>query len=89
MAYSPLATNDGVSEDGERIVENKALKTLGERKGGFSAAQIAIAWSVNSGFVCIPKSVTPSRIQQNLKAGSIVLDEEEMKAVKALDENKR
>ena len=41
--------------------------------------QVCIAFALHRGMVVIPKTVTPSRITENLKATEIKLDAEDMK----------
>ncbi len=50
-----------------------------------SPAQVLIAWSVRSGFCCLPKSVNPERIGQNLVGASLPLDDEDMGRLRELD----
>ncbi|EAW09954.1 aldo/keto reductase family protein [Aspergillus clavatus NRRL 1] len=71
-AYSPLAHGYWLDEP--------VLKTLGE-KYGKSAAQVMIRWSLQKGFVPLPKSVTPSRIQENADVFDFQLSEEDMQAL--------
>ncbi|PWY87474.1 aldo-keto reductase [Aspergillus heteromorphus CBS 117.55] len=72
QAYSPLAHGTRM---GERV-----LKDLGA-KYGKSPAQIMIRWGLQKGFVPLPKSVTPSRIQENAEVFDFELDEDDMKAL--------
>ena len=51
--------------------------------------QICIAFQLHRGVVVIPKSVTPSRILENLKATEVDLDEEDMIKLKELDQDCR
>jgi alcohol dehydrogenase (NADP+) len=45
-----------------------------------------IAWHVNRGISAIPKSVTPSRLRENLAAAQIVLNKADMRRIAALDQ---
>jgi len=60
--------------------EDKLLKPLME-KYGKSAAQILLRWSLQKGFVPLPKSVTPSRIEENAKIYDFELTPEEVKSL--------
>lgn len=51
--------------------------------------QIIIAWGLARNVIMIPKSVTPSRIEENFKAKDIVLTEEEIEAINQLNRGKR
>jgi diketogulonate reductase-like aldo/keto reductase len=61
-AYSPL----GKLADGQRLsTVPELVKVVAQT--GFSLAQILIAWGIQRGYVVLPKSFTPSRIEQNFK----------------------
>ena len=55
------------------------------KKHGKTPAQAIIRWHLERGFVVIPKSVTPSRIRQNIDVFDFRLDEDDLKAMAALD----
>ena len=50
-----------------------------------SPAQVVLAWHLAHGIVTIPKSVTPSRIVENLAAVELTLTADEVAAIDALD----
>ncbi|KAJ9111497.1 hypothetical protein QFC22_006524 [Naganishia vaughanmartiniae] len=77
-AYCPLgSTNSPLLKDEELM---KIAK-----KNGVSVATILISYQVNRGVVVLPKSVTPSRITDNLK--TIKLDEDDMKTLNEMAAN--
>ncbi|CAK5265791.1 unnamed protein product, partial [Mycena citricolor] len=51
-------------------------------------AQVLLRWSLQKGFVPLPKSETPSRIHSNAKLYDFELDEEDMSALDAMDQGK-
>ncbi|KAI0082045.1 Aldo/keto reductase [Panus rudis PR-1116 ss-1] len=51
-------------------------------------AQILIRWSLQRGFVPLPKSATPSRIQSNAKVYDFELDDEDMRQLDSIDKGK-
>ncbi|KAF7321818.1 hypothetical protein MKEN_00703700 [Mycena kentingensis (nom. inval.)] len=51
-------------------------------------AQVLIRWSLQKGFVPLPKSATPSRIHSNANLYDFELTDEEMAALDALDRGK-
>ncbi|KJA17444.1 hypothetical protein HYPSUDRAFT_46386 [Hypholoma sublateritium FD-334 SS-4] len=61
-AYSPLGS-DGKVKESLQIPEVQAVA----KELGITPAQAYISWHVQRGTVVLPKSVTPSRIEENLK----------------------
>jgi len=71
-AWSPLVR-------GERMSEKVLEPLIGSHKK--SAAQILLRWSLQQGFVPLPKSVNPSRIEENADIFDFELTAEEMKTL--------
>lgn len=71
-AYCPLVRN--------QRSEEKSLKPL-IAKYRKTAAQILLRWSLQRGFVPLPKSVTPTRIEENADVFDFELTEEDMKSL--------
>lgn len=78
MAFSPLGSQNQVPSTGEKVSENAVLNEIAN-KGGYTLAQVLIAWGVRRGYVVLPKSSTPSRIVSNFK--SISLSDDEFAAI--------
>lgn len=78
-AYCPLTR-------GERF-ENPTLLDVAQRVGK-SVAQVLIRWSLQSGFVPLPKSDTAARIQQNADVFDFELSDADMAKIDALNEDK-
>ena len=74
-AYSPLGVG--------RVFQVPEMQALAE-KYGRSIAQICIRWSLQRGYLPLPKSVTPSRIADNLKVFDFSLEEADVQAIAAL-----
>lgn len=55
------------------------------KKYGKTAAQILIRWSLQKGFVPLPKSVTLSRIDENADVYDFELTSEDMKTLETGD----
>ncbi|RPD78335.1 Aldo/keto reductase [Lentinus tigrinus ALCF2SS1-7] len=51
-------------------------------------AQILLRWSLQHGFMPLPKSATPARIQSNARLYDFSLNEEDMRRLDALDQGK-
>ena len=64
-AYSPLGVG--------KIFEVPEMKALAE-KYGKSIAQICIRWSLQRGYLPLPKAVTPSRIKENTQVFDFELE---------------
>ncbi|MEU7468577.1 aldo/keto reductase [Streptomyces sp. NPDC044984] len=80
-AWSPLGSGKG-------ILEIPAIVAIA-RKHGRTAAQVVLRWHLQLGNVVIPKSVTPSRIEENIDVFGFSLDAEDLAAISALNEDRR
>ncbi|GAA4893402.1 aldo/keto reductase [Streptomyces coeruleoprunus] len=80
-AWSPLGQGRG-------LLEVPAVVAVA-RKHGRTPAQVVLRWHLQLGNVVIPKSVTPSRIRENIDVFGFELDAEDMAAFAALDEGRR
>jgi 2,5-diketo-D-gluconate reductase A len=56
---------------------------------GKTPAQVALRWHIQRGDVVFPKSVTPSRVEENFAIFDFELDESAMAAISALDRGER
>lgn len=79
-AYSPLAH--------AQAMDNQTIAGIA-KKHGKTYAQIMLRWLVEKGFVIIPKSVTPARIQENIAVFDFKLDKDDMKALETQDQDLR
>ena len=79
-AWSPLGRG-GVLQD-ETIIK------IAE-KYGKSAAQVVLRWHLQHDILVIPKSVTPSRIEENANIFDFVLSSEDMTVIDSLNRNQR
>ncbi|MER7872262.1 aldo/keto reductase [Streptomyces malaysiensis] len=75
-AWSPLGQGKGLLEDPK-------LAAIAE-KHGKSPAQVVLRWHLDLGNVVIPKSVTPSRIKENIDVFDFQLDSEDLAAIDSL-----
>ena len=74
-AYSPLGVG--------KVFEVPQMKDLA-RKYGKSIAQIAIRWSLQRGYLPLPKSVTASRIRENTQIFDFRLEDEDVELIAGL-----
>jgi 2,5-diketo-D-gluconate reductase A len=80
--WSPLGNGNA------GLLENEKLKVIGEAHQK-TVAQVILRWHLQEGFCVIPKSVTPSRIEENFDVFDFKLSEDEMDIVRSLDTGKR
>ncbi|MBM6581116.1 aldo/keto reductase [Microvirga sp. BT689] len=67
-----------------RILTDETLAAIG-RKYGKTPAQVILRWHLDNGFTVIPKSVTPSRIRENVDVFDFTLDADDRRAIEGLD----
>lgn len=82
-SYGPLMKGgvfEGIWQEGLSKIADQHNATI---------PQIIIAWGLARNVIMIPKSVTPSRIEENFKAKDIVLTEEEIEEINQLNRGKR
>ena len=78
QAYSPLTKG--------RRLDHPALNVLAHELGR-SPAQILIRWSLQRGFVVLPKSATRTRVLENAAVFDFELDPAQLARLDALEEN--
>ncbi|MED0665805.1 aldo/keto reductase [Pseudobacillus badius] len=80
-AWSPL-------EQGGDVLKDAVIQQIAEvhRK---SPAQVVLRWHIQNGTIVIPKSVTPSRIEENFHVFDFELSQEEMTEINGLNRNRR
>ncbi|MFF2124423.1 aldo/keto reductase [Streptomyces olivochromogenes] len=80
-AWSPLGSGKG-------LLEVPAIIAIAQ-KHNRTPAQIVLRWHIQLGNIVIPKSVTPSRIKENIDVFDFSLDTEDIAAISALNEDRR
>jgi 2,5-diketo-D-gluconate reductase A len=80
-AWSPIGQGKGVID--EPTIEGIA------KKHDKTGAQVTLRWHVQLGNIVFPKSVTPSRIQENFDIFDFELSDEEMSAIGELERAER
>nr|WP_201778901.1 aldo/keto reductase [Streptomyces sp. 150FB] len=80
-AWSPLGQGKG-------LLDIPTVVAIA-RKHGKTPAQVVLRWHLQLGNVVIPKSVTPSRIRENIDVFGFELDADDLAAFSALDEGRR
>jgi len=79
-AYSPLGR-------GELLRDARITKIAD--KYGKTPAQVLLRWALQKGMIVIPKASSEPHLRDNLGALGWELDEEDMAAIEAMNENKR
>ncbi|MET0694056.1 MAG: aldo/keto reductase [Propionibacteriaceae bacterium] len=79
-AWSPL----GLGED----LNNPTITQLAEQYDR-TAAQVIIRWHLQQGRIVFPKSVTPSRIEENFGVFDFELSDTDLEAIDAVNHNNR
>lgn len=80
-AWSPLGQGKG-------LLDEPAVAKVAARHGR-TAAQVVLRWHLQLGNVVIPKSVTPSRIRENIDVFDFALADEDLAELAALDDGTR
>ena len=75
-AWSPIAQG--------AVLGDPAIQAVADEVGK-STAQVVLRWHVQRGDIIFPKSTTPSRMKENFEIFDFELDEQQMKALTALD----
>lgn len=83
VAYSPLGNLRHKGTEHDTPLNDPVVASLA-KKHGKSPAQIILRWGVQHGHVVLPKSVTPSRIRENIAIFDFELSKEDMEAMRAL-----
>jgi diketogulonate reductase-like aldo/keto reductase len=79
-AYAPLVK--------AHRMDHPVLRRVARRHGA-TPAQVLVRWALEQGFVVLPKSVRPARIQENASVFGFALDREDQAALAGLDDGYR
>lgn len=80
-AWSPLGSGHGLLEDPSLVKIAQSHDV--------TPAQVVLRWHLDNGSIVIPKSVTPSRIRENLDVFGFALTDEDRAAITGLDKHER
>ncbi|MER0242906.1 aldo/keto reductase [Streptomyces sp. HSW2009] len=80
-AWSPLGSGKG-------LLDEPTIAAIAT-KHGKSPAQVVLRWHLQLGTIVIPKSVTPSRIRENIDVFDFALDADDLAAIAGLDQGRR
>jgi len=79
-AWSPIAQG--------KVLDDPAVTAVAADVGR-TAAQVVLRWHIQRGEIVFPKSVTPSRVQENFALFDFELTDDQMAAVTALNRDER
>lgn len=87
-AFAPLGSFDRPAimkmENEPILIQQPIILEIAE-KHNVTPAGVLLAWGVSRGICLIPKSTTPSRIEENLTATNITLDQEDIEKIQTLN----
>lgn len=89
-AYSPLGSPDRpwAKADDPQLLDDQKLRQIAQ-KYGKTPAQIVLRYQIQRGNITIPKSVTPSRILENISIFDFNLSPEDVSYIDSFDCNGR
>ena len=76
-AYCPIRRGDGLN--------SPIIKEIAKNKG-CTPAQVLVRWSIQKGYIPLPKSDNPERIKENCRVFNFELLQEEVASLDELDE---
>lgn len=85
---SPLGNLDPNNLTAPCVIRDETIAKIAA-KHGKSPAQVVIRWSLQMGNVVIPKTVTLSRLSENMNVFDFELTQEDMAAIARLGEEKK
>jgi 2,5-diketo-D-gluconate reductase A len=83
-----LTESWGPIGQGKGLLENEHVQAVAQAKGR-TPAQVVLRWHLQLGLVVIPKSVTPSRIAENIALFDFELSEDDMATIARVDTGER
>jgi alcohol dehydrogenase (NADP+) len=87
-AYAPLGSFDRPAimkmENEPILIKNPLVLAIAE-KHNITPAGVLLAWGLSRGICLIPKSTTPSRIEENLTATEVTLDQIDIEKIQSLN----
>jgi D-xylose reductase len=91
-AFSPLGAASyfalGMAAEKESVMNEPVIRQAAERHRK-SPAQVLLRWGIQRGTAVIPKTTRVERLRENLDVFAFELTSEEMKAISALNRDRR
>lgn len=90
QAWSPIGGVYGWAGDGGAMppLEHEGIRAIAAAHSR-SSAQVILRWHLQEGRAVIPKSVTPSRIRENVAVFDFDLSDAEMQTIRSIDTDRR
>ena len=90
--FSPLGASSyvslGMAGADESVLDQAPVRDAA-RQHGKTPAQVVLRWGVQRGTAIVPKTSNPGRLVENLAIFDFALSDDEMRAISALDRNRR
>ena len=87
-AYSPLGNKSRITEGDPVLIDDPVVVQVAQESDR-SPAQVLLRWAIQRNTIVIPKSVTPTRISENIDVFDFELSQQQMQQLSALNQNHR
>ena len=91
QAYAPLGSSEKYQKGAgsKKVLENEVLVNMAAKKKNCTVAQIALGWALSKGIGVVTKTEQEKRMKENISATNIKLNDDEVKAIDAINIGQR
>jgi len=91
QAYAPLGSSEKYQKGAgsKKVLENEVLVNMAAKKENCTVAQIALGWALSKGIGVVTKTEQEKRMKENISASNIKLNDDEVKAIDAINIGQR